>query len=67
MRVGQTIKIIASKPAKGQTGIEHLVGQSYVVAKVHWKEDSRSRYREDGTVSVKAMGGLIVLQPGEFA
>lgn len=59
------IKVVASMPANGQSGIEDLVGRELDATPII-ATDERGRVRKTGQVSVDAGQGRIVLQPAEF-
>lgn len=62
MKRGQLIKIVASKPAKGQTGIGKYIGQVVPVVHVH-RDDARAA----GEVTVNLFGmGKCILNKSEY-
>lgn len=62
MKKGQTVEVIASRPATGQTGIEHLIGERFTILSVGLDGDDKP----DGTVSIRANGETIVPQRVEY-
>lgn len=65
MTTPKKVRVIASKPAPGQCGIQELIGQEFHVVRGGFDPD-------DGTVTVVApstsqlSGGCIVLQASEY-